>query len=175
MMAATIAIAVIGIGGAFALKGSSSSPGQIKTIMAAAGPIKVQPPADASATDQAKDDASATSQAPQTATKLVSREEQPVDLTQAVQDNVARNPEPATSGGDASSVPVPLSPGQAQAEASQGDGLSGFGSGLPVPKKVKVVSVRPDGTILPNDEPPALSFSHRLTASSLLRLLTRTR
>ncbi len=154
IMAATIAVAVIGIGGAFALKSSNSSPGQVKTIMAAAGPIKVQPPADTA--DQSKDDAS-TASAPQGASKLVSREEQPLDLAQAVQDNVARNPEPA-GGSDASSVPVPLSPGRVQAESVQADGLNSLASSLPAPKKVKVVSVTPEGVILPNDQPPAAAM-----------------
>ena len=161
VMAATIAVAVIGIGGAFALKGSTSSPAQIKTIMAAAGPSKVQPPAD---TDGSKDDGSPAGQTSQAPTKLVNHEEQPVDLTQAVQDNAARNPGIATAQAtDASSVPVPLSPGRAQnAEASPGDGpddqIGGFGSGMPAPKKVKVVSVTPEGVILPNDRPPVAAM-----------------
>ena len=159
VMAATIAVAVIGIGGAFALKGSTSSPAQIKTIMASAGPSKVQPPAD---TDGSKDEGSPAGQTSQAPTKLVNHEEQPVDLTQAVQDNAARNPGIATAT-DASSVPVPLSPGQAQnAEASTGDGpddqIGGFGSGMPAPKKVKVVSVTPEGVILPNDRPPVAAM-----------------
>ena len=138
VMAATIAVAVIGIGGAFALKGSTRSPAQVKTIMAAAGPSKVQPPVEA---DTAGDGSAAGSPS-QTPTKLVNREEQPVDLTQAVQENAARRP--GRSSGDASSVPVPLSPGRAQnAEASPGDPpddqIGGFGSDLPAPKKVKVV------------------------------------
>ena len=161
VMAATIAVAVIGIGGAFALKGAATGPAQIRTIMAAAGPTKIQPPAEA---DGAKDDGSSARAASQTPTKLVNHEEQPVDLTQAVQDNAARNPRLAmTSPSDASSVPVPLSPGQAQnAEASPGEGADdqtgGFGSGLPAPKKVKVVSVTPEGVILPNDRPPAAAM-----------------
>ncbi len=164
VMAATIAVAVIGIGGAFALKGSTSGPAQVKTIMAATGPSKVQPPVE---TDAAGDGSTAGS-SPQTPTKLVNREEQPVDLTQAVQDNVARNP--SASSADASSVPVPLSPGRAQAEASPGDGpnnqLGGFGSDLPAPKKVKVVSVTPEGVILPNDRPPVAAMPASRQASA---------
>ena len=169
VMAATIAVAVIGIGGAFALKGSTSSPSQIKTIMAAAGPSKVQPPAD---TDGSKDDGLSAGQTSQAPTKLVNHEEQPVDLTQAVQDNAARNPGIVTgSAGNASSVPVPLSPGQAQnAEAAPGDGaddqIGGFGSGMPAPKKVKVVSVTPEGVILPNDRPPVAAMPAPRQASA---------
>jgi hypothetical protein len=153
-IAATIAVAVIGIGTAFALKSTANGPGQIKTIMAAAGPTKIQPPADA-VQDQNGQDASVLGQAQPAPTKLVNHEEQPVDLAQTVQDNAARDAASASAPADAASVPVPLSPSQVQ-QGAQTDGIGGFGlNGMPAPKKVKVVSVRPDGTILPNDQPPA--------------------
>ena len=168
IMAATIAVGVIGIGAAFALKGHvATSPGEIKTIMADAGPTKIQPPPDASS-DAASSDANAFGKSGQTApTKLVSREEQPVDIQQTVQDNAARARMTAAGGTDASSVPVPPSPGQVQTAMADpqtgsanradpiGDQVQGFGlSDMPAPKRVRVVSVRPDGTILPNDQPP---------------------
>ena len=162
-MVATIALGIIGIGVAFAYKGASSSPREIKTIMAAAGPTKVQPPADASA-DQDGQATAASDKSQSAPTKLVSREEQPVDLSQAVQDNAARNG--MNQGIDASSVPVPLPPSQARDSAALTGGPalgnggdasaaameSGFGAGMPAPKKVKVVSVRPDGTIMPTGD-----------------------
>lgn len=186
-MVATIAIGVIGIGVAFAYKGTSSSPREIKTITAASGPTKIQPPADA-APDRADQDAGDLGKNQLAPTKLVSREEQPVDLPRAVQDNAARDA--ASRGTDAASVPVPLSPGQAQnagtaspdysaiggagsnnAEPSNAApapayGDQGFGIGMPAPKKVKVVSVRPDGTILPNDQPPEAAMPAPRQASS---------
>ena len=150
IMAATIAVGVIGVGAAFALKGHSSSPGEIKTIMAAAGPTKIQPPADAPSDATSQDSAllGKTNQA--TPTKLANREEQPVDLAQTVQQNAAR---------DAASVPVPLSPGQQQdaMNANPGSAISDQGFNI-TPKKVKSISVRPDGTILPNDQPPAAAM-----------------
>ena len=162
-MVATIAVGIIGIGVAFAYKGASSSPREIKTIMAAAGPTKVQPPADAAAGQDGQATA-ASDKSQSVPTKLVSREEQPVDLSQAVQDNAARNG--MNQGTDASSVPVPLSPSQARDSAGLAGGSapgnggdasaaaidSGFGAGMPAPKKVKVVSVRPDGTIMPTGD-----------------------
>ena len=177
VMAATIAVGVIGIGAAFALKGHvSTSPSEIKTIMADAGPTKIQPPPEA-ASDAAGQDANVFGKGNQTApTKLVNREEQPVDITQTVQDNAARaalmNPGLSLAGmTDASSVPVPPSPGQVQTAMADpqtgsmsrgdpiGDQVQGFGlSDMPAPKRVKVVSVRPDGTILPNDQPPAAAI-----------------
>ena len=166
LMAATIGVCLVGIGAAFALKGHSRSPGEIKTIMAASGPTKIQPPEDA-AHEQVSQDAAVTGAANGPApTKLVSREEQPVDVAQAAQDNAARDAA-ARPETNASSVPVPLSPDQAQnagrdaasastGERAAGDKDEGFNlSGFPAPKRVKVVSVRPDGTILSNDEAAA--------------------
>ena len=150
IMAATIAVGVIGVGAAFALKGHSSSPGEVKTIMAAAGPTKIQPPADAP-TDSMSQDSALLGKTNQPApTKLADREEQPVDLAQTVQQNAAR---------DAASIPVPLSPGQQQdaLNANPGSAISDQGFNI-TPKKVKSISVRPDGTILPNDQPPAAAM-----------------
>ena len=157
-IAGSIAIAIVGIGVAFAYKGTGSSPREIRTIMAAAGPTKIQPPADANA-DASNQDATGQSQA--APTKLVSREEQPVDLQQAVQDNAAKH------GTDAASVPVPgqsegtISPDYAAlggakdasattptSAASQPYSDQGFGVGMPLPKRVKSVMVKPDGTIV---------------------------
>lgn len=156
-MVATIAVGVIGIGVAFAYKGASSSPREIKTIMAAAGPTKIQPSADA-AGGQDGQDAGALDRTQTAPTKLVSREEQPVDLSQAVQDNAARDGAPQGTG--AASVPVPLSPGQTRDVTQNADapGLGSapsadaFGAGMPAPKRVKVVSVRPDGSIVPSGD-----------------------
>ncbi len=150
LMAASIAIGVIGIGAAFALKGRvASSPREVKTIMADASPTKVQPPPEA----QSDADAAFGKGNGTQPTKLVSREEQPVDIGQAVQDNVARAAQmnPST---DAASVPVPPSPGQMQGRADAiGAEAQGFGlAEMPAPKRVKVVAVRPDGSIVPSDE-----------------------
>ena len=156
LMAVSIAAGVIGIGAAFALKGRvASSPREVKTIMADASPTKIQPPP-AAAGDSGGDAAVGKGNGIQP-TKLVSREEQPVDIGQAVQDNVARAAQmnPPT---DAASVPVPPSPGQMEGRAVPGGAdpigaqVQGFGlAEMPAPKRVKVVSVRPDGTILPGD------------------------
>ena len=153
VMAATIAVGVIGIGAAFALKGHGSSPGEIKTIMAAAGPTKIQPPADAPQ-DATSQDSSILGKTNQPApTKLVNREEQPVDLAQTVEQNARAAP----SG--AANVPVPLSPAQQQDAINANPGASISDQGFNItPKKVKSISVRPDGTILPNDEPPVAAM-----------------
>lgn len=157
VVAATIAVGVIGIGTAFALKGHvSTSPREVKTILADGSPTKVQPPADATADAQGSGDTKAAA----VPTALATREEQPVDLLQAARENAAAQAraEGARGPTDASSVPVPPSPGQVQGAA--GDAGQAFSvSDMPAPKRVKVVSVRPDGTILPDDKPPQAAIA----------------
>lgn len=148
-LVATIAVGVLGIGIAFALKGVGSRPGEVRTIQAASGPTKVQPPADASA-DAASHDPGVLGKAGSqpTPTRLVNGEEQPVDVSATMQANATQS----GASGDATRVPVPPAPGQTGAQ-SQAEG-SGFGiTGMPAPKKVRVVSVRPDGSIVPQDAP----------------------
>lgn len=163
-VAATIAVGVIGVGIAFAFKGTSSSPSAIRTIAAASGPTKIQPPADAAGDQAGQDSAMLGKKGADAPTQLVSREEQPVDLSQAVQENASRNADAGSAApGDASNVPVPPSPSQ----AAQGTETMGFGAGMPAPKRVKVVSVRPDGTILPNDAAPQAALpAQRQVASA---------
>ena len=179
-IAGSIAIAIVGIGVAFAYKGTGSSPREIKTIMAAAGPTKVQPPADARADASDQETAGQSQAAP---TKLVSREEQPVDLQQAVQDNAARG----TRGTDASSVPVPgqsegtMSPDYSAMDGAKGSDRGadttgsvgqpysdqGFGVGMPLPKKVKSVMVKPDGTIVSGSQDNATAAAPAPAAAKM--------
>jgi hypothetical protein len=75
----------------------------------------------------------------------------------------------------AASVPVPAPPAQAQPQPSA-EPLSI--ADLIEPKKVKTVSVRPDGTLLPNDAPPQVTAAAvpvpaaRPTAASLAKAAT---
>lgn len=153
-LVATIAVGVLGLGIAFALKGVGSRPGEVRTIQAASGPTKVQPPADPSA-DAASHDPGVLGKAGSqpTPTRLVNGEEQPVDVAATMQANAMQ---PGGSG-DAARVPVPPAPGQSGAnQANAAPEGSGFGiSGMPAPKKVRVVSVRPDGSIVPQEAPAA--------------------
>jgi hypothetical protein len=156
LMAAVIVVGIAGIGASFALKNGSGASHEVATIKAADGPVKIQPEATASA-DVSNQDASILNRAPQpSAVALVNNAEQPVDLSQAQE----KPPRVIALGGSrvrsdnglvggAASVPVPAPPMQSQ---PQGDGLSI--AGLIEPKKVKTVSVRPDGTLLPNDRTP---------------------
>ena len=163
-MAAVILAGVVGIGVAFAYKGSNSGPREIAMIKAAPGPTKIQPPADGSS-DQPSRDASILDKAQQPApTKLVSREEQPVDLAQTVQ-NAPRDVglTPLYNFGAASNaagVPVPAPPGQAQSDQKP-MGIAGDIE----PIRVKTRSYRPDGTPIPNDQPPTAAMAAAAPAS----------
>ena len=158
IMAATIAVGVIGIGVAFALKGHSSSPSEVKTIMADSGPTKIQPPADTAQDTTGQDSSLIGKSNPSAPTKLVSHEEQPVDLSQTIQQN---------NSTDAASIPVPLSPGRQQDAMNANPGASISDQGFNItPKRVKSISVRPDGTILPNDEPPAAAMPTQRSVKS---------
>jgi hypothetical protein len=161
LMAAIIVVGVAGIGASFAFKSGGSSVREVATIKAAEGPTKIQPDLTATA-DVPDHDASILNRTAQAApAALVNNAEQPVDLSQA-QEKAPRvialggsKPRSDHSGvSGAASVPVPPpEPAQPQAQ-SHGEALSI--AGLIEPRKVKTISVRPDGTLLPNDRPPPI-------------------
>jgi hypothetical protein len=132
LIGAAIAICVVGIGATLALRGAPSSSGEAPTIKAAAGPVKIQPeqpkvgaqPAQsASILDRNDSERIA-------ASRVVNREEQPIDIREAARAARVEAATPAV----ANSPPA--------------------GAGLfPEPRKVKTVSVRPDGSIV--NEPVA--------------------
>jgi hypothetical protein len=127
---AALALVFAAIGGALLIgRNGVGLGGPPPTIMATEGPVKVQPanpggvviPNQAiSALDKGGSDGVAGS-------KVVSKEEQPIDLIQAVKTAAARHGE----AGAAAQSPL-------------------VAAGFPKPKRVKTVSVRPDGTIIPN-------------------------
>jgi hypothetical protein len=179
-MAAVIVAGIVGIGVAFAYKGSNSGPREIAMIKAAPGPTKIQPPAD-DAADKPSSDSSILDKAPQPApTKTVEHEEQPVDLAQTVQSAPRALPDGISpiydfnTAGGAAAVPVPSSPDQGRqvmaradatdtAGAKQG-GAMGIASDIQ-PIRVKTHSYRPDGTPIPDDQPPAASLDTPPAAS----------
>ncbi len=115
-----------GIGGAFTLR-SMSGPKEAPVIKALAGPTKVEPEnpggpieTNTSATVLSKGGESVTD------TKVVNREEQPVDLSQA--------------------------PLRQQRLVGAGAPATAPNNGFPEPRRVKTVSVRPDGSIIEGSE-----------------------
>jgi len=134
LIGAAVAICVVGIGSVLALRGGSAPSGEAPTIKAAAGPVKIQPeqpkvgaqPAQsASILDRNDSERIA-------ASRVVNREEQPIDIREAAR--AARVESTAPAAGAGSSNPAG----------------AGF---FPEPRKVKTVSVRPDGSIV--NEPVA--------------------
>ena len=129
MTAAVIGVGLLGISGTFAYKGNRVGTGDLVEVKAASGPVKVQAQA-----SEASPDASATvldrGVAAQPVVRVVDRQEKPVDLKEAANraaragsSQMASLAATAASGGDTSAV-------------------------FPEPRRVKTVSVRPDGTIM---------------------------
>lgn len=158
----TVGLAAIGVallGGAAALK-IGVVPGLPKRppfIAAAEGPTKVQPPSEAtvqSSSDSAallmKDSATA---AP---VKVVSTEEQPIDLrTQTpspapIADAPALAASPAPAG---TTAPSPVAPAANTPVVPPAETTATVAPLFPEAKPVKTVSVRPDGTLISVDSP----------------------
>jgi hypothetical protein len=141
-----VAAAVLGIGAAYVYSGSSASGenGAPPLVMATSAPAKVQPqnPGGVEIPNQNKQIYERASQSAPTKdtkdTKIVNREEQPVDVKQAVRMNGAM--------ADATGATVSAPPAQAQQPAG---GLS-----LGEPRRVRTIAIRPDGTLIqPQPEP----------------------
>jgi hypothetical protein len=153
VMAAVIVAGIVGIGASFGFKGAVSPQDEIATIRAADGPAKIHPET-AAGTEIPNQDASILGGSPQQPpVAVVNNVEQPTDLSAQAnvpeaQANLPRTIAGLTTG--AASVPVPAPPAQAQPQSGEPLSIAD----LIEPKKVKTVSVRPDGTVLPNDAPP---------------------
>jgi hypothetical protein len=157
VMAAVIGVGILGIGASFGFKGVVFHQDEIATIRAADGPAKIHREM-AAGTVIPDQDASILGGSPQQPpVAVVNNVEQPADLTAPANVPEAQaNPPRAIAGlaTGAASVPVPAPPAQAQPQPSA-EPLSI--ADLIEPKKVKTVSVRPDGTLLPNDAPPQVT------------------
>lgn len=147
--AAVIAVGLVGIGATFAFRGHAAGDGSLVEVKAPSGPTKVQ--VQAAATDSNSASANSTildrGANPTPVTRVIDRQEQPVDLKEAARATRA----------------VSLSPtGSAQLAGLPSDAGSVFAE----PRKVKTVSVRPDGTIVGSaNEAPATSVREQAPAS----------
>lgn len=139
MAAAIVGVGVLGIGATYAFKGKLPGSREIAMIQASNTPVKVAP--QASDSDQQAQSASLLEKGgqPGGATKVVSREEQPVDLNTLPQKTARVIPMRQQADGQVASAPTP--PPQQQQTIGN----------LIEPRKVKTVSVRPDGSIIPGD------------------------
>jgi hypothetical protein len=178
VMAALIVAGIAGIGASFVFKDAVSHQDEIATIRAADGPAKMHPET-APGTEIPDHDASVLGGSPQQPpVAVVNNVEQPADLSaQANAPEAQANPPRAIAGlaTGAASVPVPAPPAQAQPQPSAEPQSI---ADLIEPKKVKTVSVRPDGTVLPIDPPPQVTAAAapvpaaRPTAASLAKAAT---
>jgi hypothetical protein len=159
VMGAIIAAGIMGIGVSFAYK-SKSGPHDIATIKAMAGPTKIQPDSPGGV-DMPNQDASILNKNQQpTPTKLADHRELPVDL--AAQSTTPPRVVMADAGstaGTASNAAAPAA-GSPDFPSAAPQDIQSYGIGALIePKKVKTVSVRSDGTLLPNDTPPQMPQS----------------
>jgi hypothetical protein len=154
-MGAIICAGLVGIGASFAMRGKVPGPQELALVKAPTGPVKVQPQ-NAGGIDVPNQNASILDRsAGAPVTKVVSREEQPVDLDQQVKQmrvitlGGAKDGTVSTASGQgAAAVPVPPPPAAT---------VSTTNNGFPEPKRVKTVSVRPDGSLITAEASPAAS------------------
>jgi hypothetical protein len=175
LMAAIIGVGMAGIGASFVLKGARTDPQDIATITAPEGPAKVA--VEATAASRATGPAvTVLERAPQAErVGLADTREQPVDLSQvperaprAIGIAGAKGDPDKTTGAsgaaqyNAAQVPVPVPPGQVSAPHAQ-EAQVGLAA-LIEPRKVKTISVRPDGTLVPNPPSPVQAVDVPLPA-----------
>ncbi|MFL5021177.1 MAG: SPOR domain-containing protein [Microvirga sp.] len=150
-IAAVVGAVVLGGGGAYLASGSSAVTGGAPPLVKANNePTKVQPqnPGGVEIPNQNKQIYERANQ--NTATKVVNREEQPVDVQQAVRMS-------GSSVADATGGTVPGGAIKPQQTASLN---------LGEPKKVRTVTIRPDGTVA-GAEPPAAQPAASAAAMTL--------
>ncbi len=153
-MGVLIGLGAAGLVAAWAVKGAPGLPKTPPVILAVDGPTKVQPPTQdtiASPNDSAsillKDQTSKPGPV-----KLVSNEEQPVDLQQEAP--TATTPSAATAPPvAAATAPAPVEQGSDKPIAALATVAATAAppvapAPFPEPKRVKTVSVRPDGTLI---------------------------
>lgn len=136
---AVVAMVVLGLGGALMLKSPATTVAgeEPPLIKATNEPSKVHPqtPGGVEIPNQNKQIYERAGQ--ETQTKVVNREEQPVDVRQATR--------AAAQAEGAGIAPI---------RAASAIPPAGHGLNLGEPRKVRTVSVRPDGTIISPDSPP---------------------
>lgn len=153
--ATLIAVGLTGAAGAMLMRGgtATTSGGQPPVIAADQGPTKVQPvnPGGAEIPNQNKQIYERAGEASSGQTKVVSREEQPIDVQQAARTMPARVVMAGPGSATASAAANPL----AQAPAAPEPSITPIESlltavppvpGLGEPRRVRTVSIRPDGS-----------------------------
>jgi len=158
VLVAVLGVAAIGVAGALVFRGSSgvkTADGSPPVIRADTGPSKVQPenPGGVLVPDldrQVYNRGSAPPEDPKTA-KVVGTEEQPVDVAQMTRRDVPRPSDAAVGAVAAAGAAAAIAAATSTSPAAPkpGAALPGLGE----PRRVKTVSVRPDGSIIEGDAP----------------------
>jgi hypothetical protein len=166
--AAVIAVGLVGVGAAFTLRGGSvSKDGQPPVITAEAGPVKVEPvnPGGAEIPNQNKQIYERNPDAPPAQSKVVNNEEQPVDIQQAARSMPPRvvMPGPISGAGTALAA-APSTPERSIIPPEPALTPMPPVPGLGEPRKVRTVSIRPDGT--PAQNPIAVDSNQPIATGS---------
>ncbi|MHB2166251.1 SPOR domain-containing protein [Alsobacter sp. R-9] len=151
-VATVLGVAAVGVAAALAMRGLGSSNSAVQTagappvIKAEPGPMKVQPanPGGVEVPNQDRAIYTRKAEDPKGA-KVVGGEEQPVDVAAKVQAPRVVLP---NGSGDATSTTAGAVPTAAQVEVPKPPQASQAVAGLGEPRRVRTVSVRPDGTII---------------------------
>lgn len=163
LIGGAVAVCVVGLGATFAMRGTPTGYGAAPTIEAASGPFKVQPerpkvgdkPAQsASILDRNGSEGVA-------ASRVITNEEQPLDIREA-----ARAARITDTQGAVAPVRGAASPSSGAAPSMLPTSGPASNSFFPAPRRVRTVSVRPDGTIInePTSAPIPPAPPARLTA-----------
>jgi hypothetical protein len=147
--------AVVGLGGLVGGGGGATATGDVPVVRAEPGPAKVAPanPGGVDIPNQNKQIFERAGEAKPAETRVVNREEQPMDV-QAAARQAARVilPTPGADPQAAPAAPVTPPPSAPVAAASEPPAASVQPAQPPAlgePRRVRTVSVRPDGTIAP--------------------------
>ncbi|TQI72523.1 cell division protein FtsN [Bosea sp. AK1] len=166
--AAVIAVGLVGVGAAFTWRGGSvSKDGQPPVIAADAGPVKVEPvnPGGAEIPNQNKQIYDRNPDAPPAQSKVVNNEEQPIDVQQAARSMPPRVVVPGpTSGAGTALAAAPGAPERSIAPLEPALTPTPPVPGLGEPRKVRTVSIRPDGT--PAQNPIAVDSNQPIATGS---------
>ena len=130
-VAAVFAAAAVGVTGMLMMRSQTTTraSGEPPVVKADAAPMKVQPQAPGGTEIPNINKQLYERGAQDTQTRIVSREEQPIDVRQAARD--------------------------AAPSASPSPGPGGLASVLGEPRRVRTVSIKPDGTVIPPESAPA--------------------
>lgn len=166
LVGAVLGVSVIGVAAAFVFSGDRAAPGDPPLILAEEGPLKVEPqnPGGVEIPDQ---DRQIFERAGEEETRVVDREEQPVDVA-AVARQSPRVVLPPPAASQLSRADDPIAQALAGAIAPSDElqpsaVVSAAVAELGEPRRVRTVTVRPDGTIVRNEQ--AIAFTQAPSAS----------